>query len=98
MDNSMIAGFSLIAGLVLDLAALVAAARFLLQAAEVDGYNPIAQYVIQVTNPVLAPFRIILPSQGRVDMHPSLPFGCFKLGRLRYFMNRRSECSCLARW
>ncbi len=85
MDNSMIAGFSLIAGLALDLAALVAAARFLLQAAEVDGYNPIAQYVIQVTNPVLAPFRIILPSQGRVDMASLVAVWLLQIGQVALF-------------
>ncbi|MCY4040530.1 MAG: YggT family protein [Gammaproteobacteria bacterium] len=68
MDNSMFGGLSIIAGLALDLAALLAAVRFLLQAAGVDGYNTVAQHVIKATDPVLAPLRIVLPSQGRIDL------------------------------
>jgi len=85
MDNSMIGGFSLIAGLALDLAALVAAVRFLLQAVEVDAYNPIAQNIIKGTNPVLAPLRTILPSQGRVDMASIVAVWLLQVGEVALF-------------
>ena len=67
MDNPMMSAFLMLSGLALNLAAVLAAVRFLLQAVQVDAYNPIAQSVIRITNPVLAPLRTLLPSQGRVD-------------------------------
>ncbi len=85
MGSSMIGGFSLIAGLALDLAAMVAAVRFLLQAVEVDAYNPIAQHVIKATNPVLAPLRTILPSQGRVDTASLIAVWLLQVGQVALF-------------
>lgn len=68
MGDAMIGAIGMLAGLGLYLAALLAAIRFLLQAAHVDAYNPVTQYVIRVTNPVLSPMRALLPSGDRVDM------------------------------
>lgn len=68
MGNAMMGAFGMLAGLVLYLASLLAAIRFLLQAAHVDAYNPITQSVIRITNPLLSPMRMLLPSGDRVDM------------------------------
>jgi YggT family protein len=42
--------------------------RFLLQCVRADFYNPVSQFVIKVTNPVLKPLRRIIPGYFGVDM------------------------------
>src|SRR5690606_26698975 len=42
--------------------------RFLLQIARADFYNPISQFLVRVTNPVLKPLRRIIPGVLGVDL------------------------------
>lgn len=46
----------------------VVAIRFLLQWARADFYNPISQFVVKVTTPVLRPLRRIIPGYGGLDL------------------------------
>ena len=41
--------------------------RLLLQWVRADFYNPLCQFLIKVTNPVLVPVRRIIPSIGKLD-------------------------------
>lgn len=41
--------------------------RFLLQLARADFYNPITQFVVKATNPLLRPLRRIIPGWGGID-------------------------------
>jgi len=41
--------------------------RFLLAAVRADFYNPVSQFLVKVTNPLLKPLRRILPSIGKLD-------------------------------
>lgn len=41
--------------------------RIILSATRADFYNPISQFLVTITNPVLLPLRKVLPSIGRVD-------------------------------
>lgn len=41
--------------------------RMLLQLARADFYNPVSQFVVKVTQPVLAPLRRLVPPVGRLD-------------------------------
>ena len=41
--------------------------RLLLQWVKADFYNPLSQFLIKVTNPVLVPARRLIPSIGRLD-------------------------------
>jgi len=41
--------------------------RFLLGAVSADFYNPVSQFLVRITNPVLAPMRRIIPSVGKYD-------------------------------
>lgn len=43
-------------------------ARFLLQASRADFYNPISQGIVSLTDPVLKPMRMLMPSIGRWDI------------------------------
>lgn len=42
--------------------------RFLLQMVRADFYNPISQFIVNVTHPLLKPLRKIIPSIGRQDI------------------------------
>jgi YggT family protein len=41
--------------------------RFLLQLARADFYNPISQFAVKVTNPLLRPLRRVIPGWGGID-------------------------------
>ncbi len=50
-------------------------ARIFLTWIPVDHYNPIVQFIYKITEPVLAPFRIILPLGGMgLDISPIIVF------------------------
>jgi YggT family protein len=46
----------------------VVAIRFLLQWARADFYNPISQFIVKVTSPVLRPLRRVIPGYGGMDL------------------------------
>ena len=46
---------------------LVLLLRLLLQLVRADFRNPIARAIVRLTNPVIVPFRRVLPPAGRVD-------------------------------
>lgn len=41
--------------------------RFLLGAVRADFYNPVSQFLVRITNPVLVPLRKVIPSIGKFD-------------------------------
>lgn len=41
--------------------------RFLLQVVKADFYNPICQFLVKVTNPLVVPLRKIIPGYGGLD-------------------------------
>ena len=41
--------------------------RFLLGAVRADFYNPVSQFLVRITNPLLLPMRKVIPSLGRYD-------------------------------
>ncbi|OEY66480.1 YggT family protein [Marinobacter sp. X15-166B] len=41
--------------------------RFLLQLARADFYNPISQFAVKITNPLLRPMRRFVPGWGGID-------------------------------
>ena len=41
--------------------------RMILQLVKADYYNPISQFVVKVSNPLVLPLRKIIPSVGKVD-------------------------------
>jgi YggT family protein len=46
----------------------VVAIRFLLQWVRADFYNPVSQFVVKVTSPVLRPLRRVIPGYGGLDL------------------------------
>jgi YggT family protein len=51
----------------LGLYALVVMLRFLLQLLRVDFYNPLSQFVVKLTSPVLRPLRRVIPGYQGID-------------------------------
>jgi len=41
--------------------------RFLLGAVRADFYNPVSQFLVRITNPLLIPMRKVVPSLGKYD-------------------------------
>jgi YggT family protein len=52
----------------LSLFLLVVMLRFLLQLVRADFYNPISQFLVKVTNPVILPLRKVVPGLWGLDM------------------------------
>ncbi len=52
---------------ILDLAILI---RVLLSWFPVDQHNPVVRLIFDVTEPVLVPFRRVLPRIGMIDLSP----------------------------
>ena len=42
--------------------------RFLLQLVKADFYNPISQFLVKITNPLVIPLRRIIPGIGGLDL------------------------------
>lgn len=53
---------------VLTLFCLAALLRFIVQAVRADFYNPLCQAIVKVTDPVLKPIRLALPTMGGLDL------------------------------
>jgi len=47
---------------------LVVILRFLLQLVRADFYNPISQFIVKATNPLLVPMRKVIPGFGGIDV------------------------------
>jgi len=69
----------------IDLYALVVVLRFMLQATGADYYNPVAQFVVRATRPVLAPMRKMIPSGGRYDLAAVVALLLLMLAKLLLF-------------
>lgn len=67
MSGSPYQAFSYLIGTLIDLYVAAILLRLLLQWVRADFYNPLCQFLVKVTNPVVIPFRRILPAIGPVD-------------------------------
>lgn len=52
----------------ITLYAVVIIARFMMHAVRADYYNPLAQFVVKASAPVLRPLHRVLPPRGRYDI------------------------------
>jgi len=67
MGNSFLNSVGFILGTLLNLYATVVAVRFVMQVVRADYYNPLAQAIVKITDPLLKPLRRIIPSIKRYD-------------------------------
>ena len=61
----------LLINLASDIYTIIILLRLLMQLARVDFYNPISQFVVKATDPLLRPLRRLVPGFGGVDV-PSI--------------------------
>ena len=47
---------------------LIVLLRFILQLVRADFYNPLSQFIVKATHPLLRPMRRIIPSMGTLDL------------------------------
>jgi YggT family protein len=59
--------FTYLIGTLIDLYITAVMLRLLLQWVKADFYNPVCQFLVKVTNPLLVPLRRLIPSIGRLD-------------------------------
>lgn len=52
---------------IIDLYAMILLLRVWMQWARTDFYNPLAQFVVRLTQPIIGPLRRVLPSLGPID-------------------------------
>ena len=67
MSGSPYHAVSYLIGTLFDLYVSAILLRVLLQWVRADFYNPICQFLVRVTNPVIIPFRRLIPSIGPLD-------------------------------
>lgn len=67
MSGSPYQAVSYLIGTIVDLYVVAILLRLLLQWVRADFYNPMCQFLVRITNPVLIPFRRVIPAIGRVD-------------------------------
>jgi len=60
--------------LIFEVYSFILLARVLLSWVQVDPYNPIVRVLHQLTEPVLAPIRRLLPQTGPMDFSPIVAF------------------------
>lgn len=59
--------FSYLFSTLIDLYVAAIMLRLLLQWVRADFYNPLSQFLVQITNPLLKPLRRAIPAIGRID-------------------------------
>lgn len=60
--------FNLIIDTITSLYLVIVLLRFALQLARADFYNPLSQFVVKATNPLLVPLRRVVPGLGGIDV------------------------------
>ena len=60
--------FRFLVEIIFDLYLMVVLLRFWLQTARADFYNPLSQFVVKATSPLLNPIRKVIPGLGGFDL------------------------------
>ena len=69
----------------IELYSIVVILRLWMQAVRADYYNPLSQFVVKATEPLLGPLRKVIPSKGRIDLAClilAIALGMLKIGAL----------------
>ncbi len=68
MGNAGVNGLNFLITTLFDLFAFVVMLRFLMQLTRADYYNPVSQFVVKITDPLLLPLRKVIPGFGGHDI------------------------------
>ena len=66
------AEIAMIVSILVQLYALVMLARVLMSWVNIDPYSPLARTIYNLTEPVLAPIRNLIPPTGMIDFSPMI--------------------------
>ncbi len=66
--------FSFLIEWLFSIYAYIVLARFILQLVRADFYNPLSQFIVKATSPILNPLRRIVPGYGGLDIASLLLF------------------------
>lgn len=80
--NPALAALGFIVSTVLNIYALLVGLRFVMQLVRADYYNPLAQFIVKATDPLLKPMRRIIPSIKKYDTSSLLL--CFLVLLIKY--------------
>lgn len=61
-------GFYFLFDTIVNLYLYIVIARFVLQVVRADFYNPVSQFIVKATSPLLLPMRKIIPGIGGIDV------------------------------
>jgi YggT family protein len=67
MNSGVANAFSYLVSTLISLYVTAVLLRLLLQWVRADFYNPVCQFLVKATNPVLVPMRRVIPSIGKLD-------------------------------
>lgn len=84
--GELIGSLSMLIGMIFKMIYFVLVIRMLLSWVNPDPYNQIVRIIYRVTEPILAPFRRIIPPMGMVDISPIVVF--FLLAFIENFVMR----------
>ena len=68
MDGYVLSFLLFVVGIVFGLLIFTVLMRLILQIVRADFYNPISQFMLRITNPMLLPLRRIIPGLFGIDM------------------------------
>lgn len=68
MDNFLVNAGSYLISTLFGLYIIIVLLRFLLQLVRADFYNPLSQFIVKATSPVLTPLRRIIPGLFGIDI------------------------------
>ncbi len=72
--GNFVAACAQIVGTFFKIYSIVLIVRILISWVNPDPFNPIVQFLVRVTDPVLEPFRRIIPPIGPIDISPMVVF------------------------
>jgi len=78
MDNFLVTAGSYLISTIFGLYIIIVLLRFLLQAVRADFYNPLSQFIVKATAPVLNPLRRIIPGLFGIDIASILLAYCLQ--------------------
>lgn len=82
--SNLVATLAQLISSLLQIYSYILLVRILISWVSPDPFNPIVQFLVKATDPVLEPLRKVIPPLGPLDISPVVAF--LVLGALRHFL------------
>ena len=79
MDNFLVNAGSYLISTLIGLYIIIVLLRFLLQLVRADFYNPVSQFIVRATSPILKPLRKVIPGLFGIDIASLLLAYCLQI-------------------